>query len=80
MFLILVIVALVSLYLYGTRTFDYWKKRGIKHDKPIPIFGTNLRQFLQQASMAMMATEVYNKYPEEKVVGFFRGTAPELVN
>ncbi|PZC84161.1 hypothetical protein B5X24_HaOG200083 [Helicoverpa armigera] len=79
MFFILVIVTLVSLYLYGTRTFDYWKKRGIKHDKPIPIFGTNLRQFLQQASMAMMATEVYNKYPEEKVVGFFRGTAPELV-
>ncbi|CAG5025116.1 unnamed protein product [Parnassius apollo] len=29
--------------------------------------------------MAMLATEVYNKYPEEKVVGFYRGTKPELV-
>ena len=27
----------------------------------------------------MMATETYYKYPNEKVVGFFRGTAPELV-
>lgn len=26
-----------------------------------------------------MATEAYKKYPEEKVVGFFRGTSPELV-
>ncbi|XP_026732391.1 cytochrome P450 6B2-like [Trichoplusia ni] len=79
MFLILVIIGLVTLYFYGTRTFDYWKKRGVKHDKPLPVFGTNLKQFMQQASMAMMATDTYNRYPEEKVVGFFRGTAPELV-
>ncbi|KAJ8716262.1 hypothetical protein PYW08_013547 [Mythimna loreyi] len=79
MFLILAIVALVTLYFYGTRTFDYWKKRGIKHDKPLPIVGTNLKQFTQKASMCMIATEMYNKYPEEKVVGFYRGTAPELV-
>ncbi|CAH2237103.1 jg24442 [Pararge aegeria aegeria] len=26
-----------------------------------------------------MATELYRKYPEERVVGFFRGTSPELV-
>ncbi|KPJ12327.1 Cytochrome P450 6B6 [Papilio machaon] len=29
--------------------------------------------------MAMLATEAYNKYPNEKVVGFFRGMKPELV-
>ncbi|KAJ8713339.1 hypothetical protein PYW07_013709 [Mythimna separata] len=79
MFLILAIVALVTLYFYGTRTFDYWKKKGIKHDKPLPIFGTNLKQFMQKASICNMATETYKKYPEEKVVGFYRGTAPELV-
>ncbi|XP_026732404.1 cytochrome P450 6B2-like [Trichoplusia ni] len=79
MFLILVFLASVSLYLYGTRTFNYWKKRGIKHDRPVPIFGTNMKQFMQKASMATVATETYNKYPEEKVVGFFRGTDPELV-
>lgn len=67
------------LYLYGTRTFNYWKNRGVKHDWPLPFFGNNWKQFVQQASMCMMATEVYNKYPEEKVVGFFRGTSPELI-
>lgn len=77
--LFLVPIVLAALYLYGVRTFNYWKKRGIKHDKPIPFMGNNIKQFLQRASMAMVATEVYNKYPEEKVVGFYRGTAPELV-
>lgn len=67
------------LYLYGTRSFNYWKKRGVKHDPPIPFFGNNWKQFMQQASMCMMATEMYNKYPEERVVGFFRGTNPELI-
>lgn len=79
MFVLLVIFVLIALYLYGVRTFDYWKKRGIKHDPPVPFFGNNTKQFLQRASIAMVATKVYNKYPEEKVVGFYRGTAPELV-
>nr|QBA57467.1 CYP6AB10 [Heortia vitessoides] len=79
MFLILVLVLVAAIYYYGTRAFDYWEKRGIKHEKPLPIFGTNLKQFFQRASMAMMASETYRKYPNEKVVGFYRGTKPELV-
>lgn len=76
---IFLILFLVVLYYYGTRTFDYWKKKGVKHDTPLPYVGNNLRQFVQRASMCMMATETYFKYPEERVVGFFRGTSPELV-
>ncbi|NP_001104007.1 cytochrome P450, family 6, subfamily ab, polypeptide 5 [Bombyx mori] len=79
MFFYLLIVILVALYYYGIRTFDYWKKKGVNHDPPLPFFGNNIRQFMQKASMAMMATETYKKYPEEKVVGFYRGTSPELV-
>ncbi|KAL0822719.1 hypothetical protein ABMA28_004736 [Loxostege sticticalis] len=73
------VVFCVVLYLYGTRTFNYWKKRGIKHEKPLPFVGTNLKNFAQKASMAMMATETYRKFPNEKVVGYYRGTVPELV-
>lgn len=77
--LILVVIVLVILYYYGTRTFDYWEKKGIKHEKPLPFVGNNLKQFMQKASMAMMATDVYRKFPDEKIVGFYKGTAPELV-
>ncbi|KAI5645536.1 cytochrome p450 domain-containing protein [Phthorimaea operculella] len=79
MLFLLAAVFVILLYFYGTRTFGYWKKKGVKHDPPLPFFGNNLKQFMQRASMCMMATETYNKYPEERVVGFFRGTTPELV-
>lgn len=76
---IYILLFVIVIYLYSTRTFNYWKKKGVKYDQPLPFFGNNLKQFMQQASMCMMATEMYNKYPEERVVGFFRGSSPELI-
>ncbi|XP_049874738.1 cytochrome P450 6B2-like [Pectinophora gossypiella] len=76
---ILVVLFIIVCYFYGTRTFGYWKKKGVKHDPPLPFFGNNFKQFVQRASMCMMATETYKKYPGERVVGFYRGTKPELV-
>ncbi|XP_045766320.1 cytochrome P450 6B7-like [Maniola jurtina] len=77
--LYILVLLVIIFYLYGVRTFGYWKKRGIKNDHPLPYFGNNFKQFFQKSSYAMTATEMYKKYPEEKVVGFFRSTAPELV-
>ncbi|XP_026762327.3 cytochrome P450 6B5-like [Galleria mellonella] len=79
MYVIIVAIILILLHYYGTRRYYYWEKRGIKHDKPLPFVGNNLKQFMQKASMAMTANEVYRKYPEERVVGFYRATQPELV-
>ncbi|CAD0202384.1 unnamed protein product [Chrysodeixis includens] len=75
----LVLGALLALYLYGTRTFRYWRDRGIKHDTPLPYLGTNAQEYLMRKSMTQMAVDAYRKYPNEKVVGIFRSTKPELV-
>lgn len=75
----IVSIALVALYLYGTRNFNYWIKRGVKHDKPVPFFGTDMKRLLLQRSVVQMATDVYRKYPNEKFVGYYRGSIPELV-
>ncbi|XP_028026531.1 cytochrome P450 6B2-like [Bombyx mandarina] len=72
-----IIVALV--YLYSTRTFRYWEKRGIKHDKPMPFFGTDSEGYLLRKSITQTAVDAYLKYPNEKVVGFFRSSRPELI-
>ncbi|XP_026328267.1 cytochrome P450 6B6-like [Hyposmocoma kahamanoa] len=77
--LTLVVVILVVFYYYNTRTFKYWHERGIKHDKPIPMFGNNLQNYLMQKSVTQVAVDMYWKYSSEKVVGFFRSTRPELV-
>ncbi|KPJ21301.1 Cytochrome P450 6B2 [Papilio machaon] len=77
--LAVVFVLCVALYLYGTRTFTYWEKKGIKHDKPLPFFGNNSRMYLRKKSMTQIGEEMYWKYPKEKVVGFYRAMRPELV-
>ncbi|CAK1577960.1 unnamed protein product [Parnassius mnemosyne] len=78
-YLALLIVALVVLYCYGTRTFKYWEKRGVKHDKPIPFIGNSLSFYLAQKSITQVAADLYWKYPNEKVVGFFDSFKPELI-
>ncbi|KAI5646231.1 cytochrome p450 domain-containing protein [Phthorimaea operculella] len=77
--LAIVCVLIVIIYRYGTRNFDYWAKRGIKHDKPVPFFGTNSKRFLLKSSVTDMAADVYRRYPNERFVGYYRGTRPELV-
>ncbi|XP_063366340.1 cytochrome P450 6B7-like [Cydia amplana] len=69
----------ILLYFYGTRTFGYWAKRGVKHDAPVPFFGTAKRQFLQQISFADIYDEMYQKYPSERFVGYYLMTTPLLI-
>lgn len=72
MFFIIVIGFIVGLiYVFSTRKQKYWKKRGVKHDKPLPFFGNNLRQFLQLISVSEQITKVYKKYPQERFVGYY---------
>ncbi|CAH0599967.1 unnamed protein product [Chrysodeixis includens] len=73
------VILMVSLYFYVTRNFKYWEQRGIKHDKPIPFVGNDLQGFLFRKSMTQVANDQYWKYPNERVVGFFRASQPELI-
>ncbi|KAM3960438.1 cytochrome P450 6B6-like [Aphomia sociella] len=77
--LAVVLVALAVFYYYSVKSYKYWESKGIKHDKPSPIFGNNLRNFIAQKSITELAVEAYWKYPKEKVVGFYRAGRPELV-
>lgn len=77
--MIFYICLVIIVYLYGVKNYNYWKKRGVKHAGTIPYFGTNLQQYLQRASYAMMVTKTYKMFPTEKIVGFYRGVMPELV-
>ncbi|CAG9791114.1 unnamed protein product [Diatraea saccharalis] len=75
----LLVVALTALYLHSTRHHKYWVEKGVKHDKPIPFFGTNAKNYLLRKSLTEMAVEAYRKYPKEKVVGMHMASWPVLV-
>lgn len=76
---IFLVTVIVVIYLYYTRNFDYWAKRGIKYEKPVIFFGNYGKNFLMQQSRSLIMDEIYWKYPTEKVVGLFRAATPELV-
>ena len=78
MFIICVIL-LTSIYFYATRKHRYWAKKNIKHDPPVPLFGNHLKKAFGMKSITQIAYEMYNKYPSEKVVGYYSGNTPELI-
>lgn len=69
----------MALYLYTTRTFKYWEKKGVKYEKPVPIFGNLAPSILAQKTLSQVFEQLYWKYPEEKVVGVFRSKNPDLL-
>ncbi|XP_013192036.1 cytochrome P450 6B7 [Amyelois transitella] len=76
---IVAVIALIAAYLFGTRYHDYWLKKGIKHDKPIPFFGTNFSVTFGLKSVTQVFAEAYRKYPTEKAVGLYFESRPMLV-
>lgn len=79
MIVVLFVVFLIAVYFYATKNHDYWSKRKVKHDTTIPLFGNHFRNIFGIKSIIEISTELYNKYPEEKVVGYLRGSTPELI-
>ncbi|CAH2107639.1 unnamed protein product [Euphydryas editha] len=79
MIIYIIIILIVTVYFYGTRNHDYWSKRNIKYNPPVPIFGNYLKILFGLTSTGIMSTEVYYKYPNERVVGQYCGNTPELI-
>ncbi|GBP59922.1 Cytochrome P450 6B2 [Eumeta japonica] len=86
MLFIVICILIGALYWYGTKDYDYWKKRGVKYEEPIPFFGNGFWHFVQRKSPTQANEEIYNRYPNERFVGsYFAGEKvltirdPELV-
>ncbi|XP_050679907.1 cytochrome P450 6B5-like [Leptidea sinapis] len=79
MFLILSAIVIIILYYYSTRNFNYFAKRKIKCEPPIPIFGNHSQVVFARLTEIERISAIYNKYQNEKVVGYFRGTTPDLI-
>ncbi|XP_068624567.1 cytochrome P450 6B5-like [Battus philenor] len=83
MFFTYLLVASVTLvYLfhwYATRTYDYWKKRNVTGPPPAPLFGNLLDSALRRKNIAVVHKEIYEAFPNEKMVGMYRMTTPCLM-
>jgi hypothetical protein len=47
------------LYLYLTRTHDYWRKRGVPYVKPLPVFGNLKDSMLATKTLGENYQDIY---------------------
>ncbi|XP_012218845.2 cytochrome P450 6A1-like [Linepithema humile] len=68
----------IVLYYYYKIKFNFWKKRGIPGPKPILFFGNTKDVILRRMNIMDFHKELYNKYRNEPLIGFFYQTEPFL--
>lgn len=78
-YILLLIILLFAIYCCGTKNYDYWKRKRVKYDTPLPFVGNEFSIYMQMTSMAEFYADLYRRYPEEKVVGFYRASEPCLI-
>ncbi|KAJ8680838.1 hypothetical protein QAD02_016625 [Eretmocerus hayati] len=70
---------LFTVYYHLTSNFDYWKKRGVKGPKPVPLLGNFADHILGKIHLALLLKKYYEDYPNEQVVGLFARKSPNLL-
>nr|UXV25388.1 cytochrome P450 P450 6B7-like protein [Mythimna separata] len=72
-------VLVSALYYYFTRTFNYWKSRNVPGPEPTIFFGNMKESALRRKNKGVEMQEIYEMFPNEKVVGIYRMTTPCLL-
>lgn len=72
-------VVIITFYYYLMANFDFWKSRGIRGPRPIPIFGNFKDTIFIKLSMSDFLTQVYNTYKDESMIGVFLNNTPILL-
>nr|ABE60885.1 cytochrome p450 6B2 [Helicoverpa armigera] len=73
---VVISVLAVALYYYFTRTFNYWKNRNVRGPEPTVFFGNLKDSVLRRKNIGVVMEEMYNMFPDEKVIGIYRMTTP----
>lgn len=69
----------IVLYLYFKRNFNFWKKRGIPYEKPLPFVGNLKEAILQKLDIGQNLKQIYDQHKSEPYVGFFSFDQPSLL-
>lgn len=76
--MIILMSLMIIAYLYMTRKFKYWKKRGILEITPTPFFGNFKECLFLKKAPAYFLKEIYEK-TKEPYVGFYVLDKPFLL-
>lgn len=77
-FAVLLTALLFFLYKYSTRKFNYWKKRGVYYNKPVPFLGNFWDIFFFKKTIGDWLKDVYDS-TNEPYLGIFVLDEPTIV-
>nr|NP_001352299.1 Cytochrome P450 6k1-like [Trachymyrmex cornetzi] len=77
--MIILMTLIITAYLYMTRKFKYWKKRGILEVTPMPFFGNFKECLFQKKAPAYFLKDIYDKMKDLPYVGFYVLDKPFLL-
>ncbi|KAB0794224.1 hypothetical protein PPYR_13844 [Photinus pyralis] len=77
----LILLGVVLALLFHRKVYQpiqYWKKRKVPCDVPVPFVGNLLQSLLKRKSMNQVMTDAYNKYSKHRYIGFHCFGTPTL--
>ncbi|XP_025074593.1 cytochrome P450 6k1-like [Pogonomyrmex barbatus] len=77
--LIIFMAFMITAYLYMTRKFKYWKKRGVLELTPTPFFGNFMECLFLKKAPAYFLKEIYEETKGLPYVGFYVLDKPFLL-
>ncbi|EGI65437.1 Cytochrome P450 6k1 [Acromyrmex echinatior] len=77
--MIILMTLMITAYLYMTRKFKYWKKRGILEITPMPFFGNFKECLFQKKAPAYFLKDIYDEMKGLPYVGFYVLDKPFLL-
>lgn len=76
---ICIFAVLLSLYLYVTRNFNYWKNRGVKELKPVVFFGNIASCLTGSGNPPKLVSYAYKQGEGENMIGIHVFDKPYLI-
>ncbi|XP_028160700.1 cytochrome P450 9e2-like [Ostrinia furnacalis] len=72
-------VIIAAVWLYCRHVFSKFTKSGVKHFKPIPLFGNMAKLLFRYEHFADAVTDLYQAFPEERFVGRYEFMNPAVM-
>jgi len=72
-------IIILLIYYYLTSNYDYWKLRGIRGPRPLPIFGNFKDILLAKRYIGDFLVDIYQEYKNESMIGIFSRRQPALI-
>ncbi|XP_034237987.1 cytochrome P450 6j1-like [Thrips palmi] len=77
--LVVVLVLLAVLAAASTLRYGTWRKKGVPHLTPVPLFGNSMLAAFQREPIFGMLDRVYRHFPGQPYVGLYAGPSPVLL-